>query len=127
VCCTTTWSGSFLFRSSLIKRQRQTVLSTTGASQLRDNIANVLGDNLLKKMCPVDSQRPTASDVDNDDEDLDEAQHNKRSLDAPKNGSITHNKNNNNSHVRFEGYISKPLTGNGRSANDRQFFFLNKR
>ncbi|XP_044034890.1 mismatch repair endonuclease PMS2 isoform X2 [Siniperca chuatsi] len=86
--------------------KRSTVLSTSGSQCMRDNIGAIYGPKQLQSLLPFQQVSPT--------EDVLE-EYGLKDADLPKQlFSIT-------------GFVSRGDHGVGRSATDRQFFFINNR
>ncbi|KAA0725311.1 Mismatch repair endonuclease PMS2 [Triplophysa tibetana] len=86
--------------------KRTTVLCTSGSNSMRDNIGAVFGPKQLQSLIPFAQISP--SDSIKEDYGL-------SGVDVPENLFI------------IEGFVSQSDHGVGRSATDRQFFFINKR
>ncbi|KAG9267696.1 mismatch repair endonuclease PMS2 isoform X2 [Astyanax mexicanus] len=86
--------------------KRNTVLCTSGSQSMRDNIGALFGPKQLQSLIPFQQISPT----DNIKED-----YGLNGADLPKDL------------FTISGYVSQADHGVGRSATDRQFFFINKR
>uniref|UniRef100_A0A4W4FBV5 Mismatch repair endonuclease PMS2 n=1 Tax=Electrophorus electricus TaxID=8005 RepID=A0A4W4FBV5_ELEEL len=86
--------------------KRSTVLCTSGSPSMRDNIGALFGPKQLQSLIPFQQISPT----DNIKED-----YGLNGEELPKDLFI------------ISGYVSQADHGVGRSATDRQFFFINKR
>ncbi|KAI3365589.1 hypothetical protein L3Q82_010664 [Scortum barcoo] len=86
--------------------KRSTVLSTSGSQSMRDNIGAIFGPKQLQSLLLFQQVSPTENIVE---------EYGLKDADLPKQlFSIT-------------GFVSRGDHGVGRSASDRQFFFINKR
>lgn len=86
--------------------KRSTVLSTSGSQSMRDNIGAIFGPKQLQSLLPFQQVSPTENIVE---------EYGLKDADLPKQlFSIT-------------GFVSQGDHGVGRSATDRQFFFINNR
>ncbi|RIA81523.1 hypothetical protein C1645_790263 [Glomus cerebriforme] len=85
------------------------VLTTSGNSNIRDNIANIFGAKILTQIVTlninVKFERDGITLQNNDNDDYESEGHT----------------------VHIVGHISKPMKGNGRGSNDRQYYFINGR
>uniref|UniRef100_A0A8B9HUK6 Mismatch repair endonuclease PMS2 n=1 Tax=Astyanax mexicanus TaxID=7994 RepID=A0A8B9HUK6_ASTMX len=90
--------------------KRNTVLCTSGSQSMRDNIGALFGPKQLQSLIPFQQISPT----DNIKED-----YGLNGADLPKDLFTLYS--------RISGYVSQADHGVGRSATDRQFFFINKR
>ncbi|XP_072522856.1 mismatch repair endonuclease PMS2 [Salminus brasiliensis] len=86
--------------------KRSTVLCTSGSHNMRDNIGALFGPKQLQSLIPFQQISPT----DNIKED-----YGLNGAELPKDL------------FTISGYVSQADHGVGRSATDRQFFFINKR
>ncbi|XP_067225079.1 mismatch repair endonuclease PMS2 [Chanodichthys erythropterus] len=86
--------------------KRTTVLCTSGSNSMRDNIGAVFGPKQLQSLIPF--QQISPNETIKEDYGL-------GGVDVPKDLFI------------IEGFVSQGDHGVGRSATDRQFFFINKR
>ncbi|KAI7797189.1 putative mismatch repair endonuclease PMS2, partial [Triplophysa rosa] len=86
--------------------KRTTILCTSGSNSVRDNIGAVFGPKQLQSLIPFVQISP--SDAIKEDYGL-------SGVDVPENL------------FTIEGFVSQSDHGVGRSATDRQFFFINKR
>ncbi|TRZ04489.1 hypothetical protein DNTS_027556 [Danionella cerebrum] len=86
--------------------KRTTVLCTSGSDSMRDNIAAVFGPKQLQSLIPFHQISPSETIMDD---------YGLSGLDAPKELFV------------IDGFVSQGDHGVGRSATDRQFFFINKR
>ncbi|KAK7134540.1 hypothetical protein R3I93_017837 [Phoxinus phoxinus] len=86
--------------------KRPTVLCTSGSNSMRDNIGAVFGPKQLQSLIPFQQISPNESIKED---------YGLCGLDVPKDLFI------------IEGFVSQGDHGVGRSATDRQFFFINKR
>uniref|UniRef100_A0A9J8B4Y9 Mismatch repair endonuclease PMS2 n=1 Tax=Cyprinus carpio carpio TaxID=630221 RepID=A0A9J8B4Y9_CYPCA len=86
--------------------KRTTVLCTSGSNSMRDNIGAVFGPKQLQSLIPFQQISPGESIKE--DYGLGE-------VDVPKDLFV------------IDGFVSQADHGVGRSATDRQFFFINKR
>ncbi|CAD0100110.1 unnamed protein product [Aureobasidium mustum] len=85
-------------------RAKTSSFSTNGSAATKDNIIKVFGSKSLRDLVALDlkfEMQPTTSAISTDD-------------DASR-------------EVRVEGHISRPVLGEGRSAPDRQMFYVNSR
>ncbi|KAM7381922.1 hypothetical protein PAMA_012671 [Pampus argenteus] len=86
--------------------KRSTVLSTSGSQSMRDNIGAIYGPKQLQSLLPFQQVSPTENVME---------EYGLKDADLPKQlFSIT-------------GFVSRGDHGVGRSATDRQFFFINNR
>ncbi|XP_076616947.1 mismatch repair endonuclease PMS2 isoform X2 [Chaetodon auriga] len=86
--------------------KRSTVLSTSGSQSMRDNIGAIFGPKQLQSLLPFQQVMPTENVIE---------EYGLKEADLPKQMfSIT-------------GFVSRGDHGVGRSATDRQFFFINNR
>ncbi|XP_008301962.1 mismatch repair endonuclease PMS2 isoform X2 [Stegastes partitus] len=86
--------------------KRSTVLSTSGSQSMRDNIGAIFGPKQLQSLLPFQQVSPTENIIE---------EYGLQNADLPKQlFSIT-------------GFVSRGDHGVGRSATDRQFFFINNR
>ncbi|XP_070846334.1 mismatch repair endonuclease PMS2 isoform X2 [Chaetodon trifascialis] len=86
--------------------KRSTVLSTSGSQSMRDNIGAIFGPKQLQSLLPFQQLTPTENVIE---------EYGLKEADLPKQMfSIT-------------GFVSQGDHGVGRSATDRQFFFINNR
>ncbi|XP_019938815.1 mismatch repair endonuclease PMS2 [Paralichthys olivaceus] len=88
------------------KGKRSTVLSTSGSHSMRDNIGAIFGPKQLQSLLPFQQLSPTENIIE--EYGLTEA-------DLPK------------QLFTITGFVSSGEHGVGRSATDRQFFFINNR
>uniref|UniRef100_A0A672PE99 Mismatch repair endonuclease PMS2 n=1 Tax=Sinocyclocheilus grahami TaxID=75366 RepID=A0A672PE99_SINGR len=86
--------------------KRTTVLCTSESNSMRDNIGAVFGPKQLQSLIPFQQMSP--GDSIKEDYGL-------REVDVPKDLFV------------IDGFVSQADHGVGRSATDRQFFFINKR
>lgn len=100
------------------KSGKTVILSTNGSHSLRDNIVAVFGSkqnaNILEIKPPIEPNEVLTQEV-------------LKSLDASINVSNDELDNLGLNRFQFDGYISSCSHGSGRSAKDRQFFFINGR
>ncbi|XP_020503800.2 mismatch repair endonuclease PMS2 isoform X1 [Labrus bergylta] len=86
--------------------KRSTVLSTGGSQSMRDNIGAIFGPKQLQSLLPFQQVSPTENVIE---------EYGLKEAELPKQlFSIT-------------GFVSRGDHGVGRSATDRQFFFINNR
>lgn len=86
--------------------KRSTVLSTSGSQSMRDNIGAIFGPKQLQSLLPFQQVSPTENVIE---------EYGLKDEELPKQlFSIT-------------GFVSRGDHGVGRSATDRQFFFINNR
>ncbi|XP_028286654.1 mismatch repair endonuclease PMS2 [Parambassis ranga] len=86
--------------------KRSTVLSTSGSQSMRDNIGAIFGPKQLQSLLPFQQVSPNENIIE---------EYGLKGADLPKQlFSIT-------------GFVSQGDHGVGRSATDRQFFFINSR
>ncbi|XP_041818683.1 mismatch repair endonuclease PMS2 isoform X2 [Chelmon rostratus] len=86
--------------------KRSTVLGTSGSQSMRDNIGAIFGPKQLQSLLPFQQVSPTENVIE---------EYGLKDADLPKQMfSIT-------------GFVSRGDHGVGRSATDRQFFFINNR
>ncbi|RXN04558.1 mismatch repair endonuclease PMS2 [Labeo rohita] len=86
--------------------KRSTVLCTSGSNSMRDNIGAVFGPKQLQSLIPFQQISPNESIKED---------YGLSGVDVPKDFFI------------IDGFVSQADHGVGRSATDRQFFFINKR
>ncbi|KAF2352662.1 DNA mismatch repair protein family [Trinorchestia longiramus] len=86
--------------------RRNTVLSTSSFSSVRDNIEALFGTKQMKTLLAI--QEKVALGAEDGEDDTDQS--------ANGDGGL-----------RLEGFISSCAHGDGRSAADRQFYFVNSR
>ncbi|KAL1264248.1 hypothetical protein QQF64_004603 [Cirrhinus molitorella] len=86
--------------------KRTTVLCTSGSNSMRDNIGAVFGPKQLQSLIPFQQISPNESIKED---------YGLSGVDVPKDLFI------------IDGFVSQADHGVGRSATDRQFFFINKR
>ncbi|KAM4525105.1 mismatch repair endonuclease PMS2 isoform 2-T2 [Odontesthes bonariensis] len=88
------------------KGKRSTVLSTSGSRSMRDNIGAIFGPKQLQSLLPFQQMSPAENIIE---------EYALQDVDLPKQlFSVT-------------GFVSRGDHGVGRSATDRQFFFINSR
>ncbi|XP_070707660.1 mismatch repair endonuclease PMS2 [Pempheris klunzingeri] len=86
--------------------KRSTVVSTSGSQSMRDNIGAIYGPKQLQTLLPFQQVSPTENVIE---------EYGLKDADLPKQlFSLT-------------GFVSRADHGVGRSATDRQFFFINNR
>jgi len=88
-----------------VSRSKSSAFSTNGSAATKDNIIKVFGPRSLRDLVALDlkfDMQPTASTLAAHDEGASRG-------------------------VKVEGHISKPVFGEGRSAPDRQMFYVNSR
>lgn len=86
-------------------RNKSTAFSTNGSAATKDNIIKVFGPKSLRDLVALDlkfDMQPTTSTLVTHDEGISRG-------------------------VKVEGHISRPVFGEGRSAPDRQMFYVNSR
>lgn len=86
--------------------KRSTVLSTSGSQSMRDNIGAIFGPKQLQNLLPLQQVPPTENIVE---------EYGLKDTDLPK------------QLFTITGFVSRGDHGVGRSATDRQFFFINSR
>uniref|UniRef100_A0A4W6CKY9 Mismatch repair endonuclease PMS2 n=1 Tax=Lates calcarifer TaxID=8187 RepID=A0A4W6CKY9_LATCA len=86
--------------------KRSTVLSTSGSQSMRDNIGAVFGPKQLQSLLPFKQVSPTENIIE---------EYGLKDADLPK------------QLFTITGFVSQGDHGVGRSATDRQFFFINNR
>ncbi|XP_043110216.1 mismatch repair endonuclease PMS2 [Puntigrus tetrazona] len=86
--------------------KRTTVLCTSGSNSMRDNIGAVFGPKQLQSLIPFQQISPNESTKED---------YGLSGVDVPKDL------------FSIDGFVSQADHGVGRSATDRQFFFINKR
>lgn len=100
------------------KHGKSTILSTNGSHSLMENIVAVFGSkqssNLLKIRQPIEQDEVLTQEVI-------------KSLDTSMNVADVDLDNLGLNRFHFDGYVSSCSHGSGRSARDRQFFFVNGR
>ncbi|XP_072230198.1 mismatch repair endonuclease PMS2 [Leuresthes tenuis] len=88
------------------KGKRSTVLSTSGSQSMRDNIGAIFGPKQLQSLLPFQQMSPAENIIE---------EYALKDVDLPEQlFSVT-------------GFVSRGDHGVGRSATDRQFFFINSR
>ncbi|XP_034425599.1 mismatch repair endonuclease PMS2 [Hippoglossus hippoglossus] len=88
------------------KGKRSTVLSTSGSHSMRDNIGAIYGPKQLQSLLPFQQLSPTENIIE---------EYGLTDADLPK------------QLFTITGFVSRGDHGVGRSATDRQFFFINNR
>uniref|UniRef100_A0A8D3BKM4 Mismatch repair endonuclease PMS2 n=1 Tax=Scophthalmus maximus TaxID=52904 RepID=A0A8D3BKM4_SCOMX len=88
------------------KGKRSTVLSTSGSQSMRDNIGAIFGPKQLQSLLPFQQVSPTENIIE---------EYGLKEADLPK------------QLFTITGFVSHGEHGVGRSATDRQFFFINNR
>ena len=96
-------------KNSTAKARNSTIFATNGNGTTRENIANVYGTKSLSALVKLEL-----------------------SLDLPSKSSMRREARSdtgteNSSRIHVQGYISRPIHGEGRLAPDRQMFFVNSR
>lgn len=86
--------------------KRSTVLSTSGSQSMRDNIGAIFGPKQLQTLLPFEQVSPTENVIE---------EYGLKDTDLPKQLFV------------ITGFVSRADHGVGRSATDRQFFFINNR
>uniref|UniRef100_UPI0037E77089 mismatch repair endonuclease PMS2 n=1 Tax=Semicossyphus pulcher TaxID=241346 RepID=UPI0037E77089 len=86
--------------------KRSTVLSTSGSQSMRDNIGAIFGPKQIQSLLPFQQVSPTENIIE---------EYGLKDSDLPK------------QLFTITGYVSRGDHGVGRSATDRQFFFINNR
>ncbi|XP_074518976.1 mismatch repair endonuclease PMS2 [Halichoeres trimaculatus] len=86
--------------------KRSTVLSTSGSQSMRDNIGAIFGPRQLQSLLPFQQVSPSENIIE---------EYGLKETDLPK------------QLFTITGFISRGDHGVGRSATDRQFFFINNR
>ncbi|GLD57583.1 mismatch repair endonuclease PMS2 isoform X2 [Lates japonicus] len=86
--------------------KRSTVLSTSGSQSMRDNIGAIFGPKQLQSLLPFKQVSPTENIIE---------EYGLKDADLPK------------QLFTITGFVSQGDHGVGRSATDRQFFFINNR
>uniref|UniRef100_A0A1A8N8Z4 PMS2 postmeiotic segregation increased 2 n=1 Tax=Nothobranchius rachovii TaxID=451742 RepID=A0A1A8N8Z4_9TELE len=86
--------------------KRSTVLSTSGSQSFRDNIGAIFGPKQLQSLIPFQQVSPTENILE---------EYGLKDADLPKQLFL------------ISGFVSRGDHGVGRSATDRQFFFINGR
>ncbi|XP_038590866.1 mismatch repair endonuclease PMS2 isoform X1 [Micropterus salmoides] len=86
--------------------KRSTVLSTSGSQCMRDNIGAIYGPKQLQSLLPFQQVSPTENVIE---------EYGLKDADLPK------------QLFTITGFVSRGDHGVGRSATDRQFFFINNR
>ncbi|XP_054454764.1 mismatch repair endonuclease PMS2 isoform X2 [Anoplopoma fimbria] len=86
--------------------KRSTVLSTSGSQSMRDNIGAIYGPKQLQSLLPFQQVTPTENVIE---------EYGLKDADLPK------------QLFSMTGFVSRGDHGVGRSATDRQFFFINNR
>ncbi|XP_017273786.1 mismatch repair endonuclease PMS2 [Kryptolebias marmoratus] len=86
--------------------KRSTVLSTSGSQSMRDNIGAIFGPKQLQSLLPFQQVPPTENILE---------EYGLKGADLPKQLFL------------ITGFVSRGDHGVGRSATDRQFFFINNR
>ncbi|XP_060950484.1 mismatch repair endonuclease PMS2 isoform X2 [Limanda limanda] len=88
------------------KGKRSTVLSTSGSHSMRDNIGAIYGPKQLQSLLPFQQLSPTENVIE---------EYGLTNADLPK------------QLFTITGFVSRGDHGVGRSATDRQYFFINNR
>ncbi|XP_027145624.1 mismatch repair endonuclease PMS2 isoform X2 [Larimichthys crocea] len=86
--------------------KRSTVLSTSGSQSMRDNIGAIFGPKQLQSLLPFQQVSPAENVIE---------EYGLKDADLPK------------QLFTITGFVSRGDHGVGRSATDRQFFFINNR
>uniref|UniRef100_A0AAQ4RYK2 PMS1 homolog 2, mismatch repair system component n=1 Tax=Gasterosteus aculeatus aculeatus TaxID=481459 RepID=A0AAQ4RYK2_GASAC len=86
--------------------KRSTVLGTTGSPSMRDNIGAIFGPKQIQSLIPFQQVSPAENVIE---------EYGLKDADLPKQP------------FSMEGFVSRGDHGVGRSATDRQFFFINSR
>uniref|UniRef100_A0A7N6AWD4 Mismatch repair endonuclease PMS2 n=1 Tax=Anabas testudineus TaxID=64144 RepID=A0A7N6AWD4_ANATE len=86
--------------------KRSTVLSTSGSQSMRDNIGAIFGPKQIQSLLPFQQVSPTENIIE---------EYGLKDADLPK------------QLFTITGFVSRGDHGVGRSATDRQFFFINNR
>ncbi|XP_041671276.1 mismatch repair endonuclease PMS2 [Cheilinus undulatus] len=86
--------------------KRSTVLSTSGSQSMRDNIGAIFGPKQLQSLLPFQQVSPSENIIE---------EYGLKEADLPK------------QLFSISGFVSRGDHGVGRSATDRQFFFINNR
>ncbi|XP_056221252.1 mismatch repair endonuclease PMS2 isoform X1 [Seriola aureovittata] len=86
--------------------KRSTVLSTSGSQSMRDNIGAIFGPKQLQSLLPFQQVSPSENIIE---------EYGLKDADLPK------------QLFTMTGFVSRGDHGVGRSATDRQFFFINNR
>ncbi|XP_037611495.1 mismatch repair endonuclease PMS2 isoform X1 [Sebastes umbrosus] len=86
--------------------KRSTVLSTSGSQSMRDNIGAIFGPKQLQSLLPFQQASPAENVIE---------EYGLKDADLPK------------QLFSMTGFVSRGDHGVGRSATDRQFFFINNR
>ncbi|XP_029383422.1 mismatch repair endonuclease PMS2 isoform X1 [Echeneis naucrates] len=86
--------------------KRNTVLSTSGSQNMRDNIGAIFGPKQLQSLLPFQQVSPTENIIE---------EYGLNDADLPK------------QLFTISGFVSRGDHGVGRSSTDRQFFFINNR
>ncbi|XP_037320420.2 mismatch repair endonuclease PMS2 [Pungitius pungitius] len=86
--------------------KRSTVLSTTGSPSMRDNIGAIFGPKQIQSLMPFQQVSPAENVIE---------EYGLKDADLPKQP------------FSMAGFVSRGDHGVGRSATDRQFFFINSR
>ncbi|KAG7226419.1 hypothetical protein INR49_013831 [Caranx melampygus] len=86
--------------------KRSTVLSTSGSQSMRDNIGAIFGPKQLQSLLPFQQVSPSENIIE---------EYGLNNADLPK------------QLFTITGFVSRGDHGVGRSATDRQFFFINNR
>ncbi|VVT57261.1 uncharacterized protein SAPINGB_P005617 [Magnusiomyces paraingens] len=95
--------------SSSQSNKKTVLFSTTGKGGLKSSVANIFGVSIFEKLVPIDISFELLY-----------------SLPRLSNKSTKHLEKE-LAKVEIKGYVSKPSFGNGRSASDRQLYFINSR
>lgn len=107
-----------ILTNTLARGGKTTVLSTNGSQSIHDNIVAIFGTkqstNLLKLRPPIQENETLTQDV-------------LKSLDASVSFTDDEIDSLGLNRFEFDGYISSCNHGCGRSARDRQYFFINGR
>lgn len=100
------------------KSGKSTIISTNGSHSLRDNIVAIFGSkqnaNILEIKPPIEQNEVLTQEL-------------LKSLDSSLSVTDADLDNLGLNRFQFDGYISSCSHGSGRSAKDRQFFFINGR
>ncbi|RXG51803.1 Mismatch repair endonuclease PMS2 [Armadillidium vulgare] len=94
--------------TNLSGKNKTTIVSTESQSSLKENISSIFGPKQVAGLLQIEQKKPTEEVL----------------LEYGIHGNGEHE---NNQYFKLEGYISSCAHGNGRSASDRQFYFINNR
>eukprot|EP00112_Aurelia_sp_Birch-Aquarium-sp1_P009719 Seg2114.2 transcript_id=Seg2114.2/GoldUCD/mRNA.D3Y31 product="Mismatch repair endonuclease PMS2" protein_id=Seg2114.2/GoldUCD/D3Y31 len=93
---------------NFVEKRKNVILSTNGCNSMFENVANVFGPKQVQNLLEFSQETPT-------DQILEQFSISQKA--AKENDGI----------FNINGYISRVVSGCGRSSPDRQFYFINRR